>query len=218
MRCQVTRGRLLAALKSVLPCTSGDITREHLQCVAVVAERVGDIPTLAFVSTDGHAMTIARVQVTEARFSPQSQQILLRQADAKALVKILAHKKSESHLPVEVSISGNPQAIQFQVHGGTVARYVEPDCQYVPWRQVIPPAREKGEAQCATLVGINPAYLGRASEAAITFTQEFRRRNGRMYGFEWSVPPTALDPLRLDLQHPEAGDLTCIIMPMVNHR
>jgi len=180
--------RCLAAL---LPHTaSDDETRAYLDGVY--------FDGLQWVATDGHTMAKASPVLT--KIDAPGSAIL----PAELCKRIVTLCKGKIVRGITITVVKNDVSI---TNGTDTISGKSVDSEYVRYDAVMPKAGRRSDD--SALVGVNPCYLMRAGKACKDFTtdREFTR------GVVWQMG-TELDPVRLDFQCHDTGDLVIVIMPM----
>jgi len=197
----LTRERMMAGLKSCAGFMCKDVTRFHLNCVAI---EFGP-GVMRFVSTDGHTLAKAEVPATVAPGSSAGapKTFLLPSADVRALIKILAYKKHQADQQICISIDGRQLALTVD---GEALTYRSMDAAFPPYEQVIPKDIDGG---CGSL-GLNPVYVARACDAI----KDFGRATDSSLAARFMTAAGDLDPVRITWCSPDCGDFTAVIMPM----
>ena len=190
----ITRENLHAALRAVLPFASQDETRMRLNGIRLEVTS----GHLYLIATDGHTLANAQPQC-KAQSDGWG---FLTVAQAKGLALAIKPRAAERHLEVVITLGPESIAVEGISHG--YPRTEEKD-QFPPWRQVTPD-RANAKDDAVAVFSLDPRYLERAGRAARDFCPS-------IIGYRISVPAESLDPVRLDLSHPERGDLVIVIMP-----
>jgi DNA polymerase-3 subunit beta len=194
----ITRGRLLATLKSVSTFVSQDPTRLHQNSIAI---ELVNRTTLRMVATDGHTLAKADVNCTDS--SGGMRQFLLQADDAAALIKSLACKKADRDQIVTLGVTKSKLAVTFAM---TNMEFSPIDASFPPYEQAIP--RYSGDN--APTVGANPAYVARACDAIASFGRDAASSVGAKFSFG----PSSLDPILVTFSTVGIGDFTAVIAPM----
>lgn len=163
---------------------------------------------------------------------------VLKPEAVQTLIRALKHRKHDGEIPVTVTLSngrmnvsdatGLECSVAFDAKGlSSFSAFDEREKNTFPrWQQVVPERRNrsyytnawrsrKGATDPSPAAGItmlNPRYLMRAGKAALDFLGPCHRDG--MEGMEISVGDTALDPCRIDVEHPDCGAFVVVIMPM----
>lgn len=216
----ITREILYRTLRAVAPFMSKDETRPNLHAIGFEAgHNEHGRADLHVVATDGHTMIVARPIVAGHVVGPTAR-FTLPHARVESLIRALKPSKATGHrlheliFPPDGTLlikgwspdDGWPYEEQAPIPSGPVAP---------PWRQVLPERApveplKSGGRKVPGAFTLSPQYLARAGDAARLFGVEARSPRG----LSLRVPASDLDAVRLDIDEPDTGSLTIVIMPM----
>lgn len=211
----VTRANLYAGLRAVLPFTSPDEYRGALQHIYLEIHA----NALHLVTTNGVSLAWA---VIEGRNAGAERSFLLGYSAAEEMLKSLKPKRTEGHQELAVTI-GSPLDPKEQpailISGLEIPPYYAAPGKFPPFRQIVPDRQMGRETTGIGLLGMSPALLAAAGQAADNFAwtpgaTSLDKKEHAVRPFAITMPDSPIGPVRLDYAVPDRGALVVILMPM----